>query len=561
MLETGDNFQRIAEDLREPYLTYLYDIGQDLDSLHWWLTSLSHRNVHTCKTFHQICYLKTGLDLAESWDTPGPLLLVVADEPVRRALQQNLDARGDVRVSIVEHRSSVPGQSLVDYLRVMARRTFFMFRQSRRLFWAHVMAPRPPIPVEPTTVLISSAHSGNITRGPNFHSYAFGDLVKELRGLGLKVAIAPLVLPDVRYKDALARIQNPGNPLMVPHSYLRVRDLLWAAVSTLSKPPAPHSIPQFARMNISILVNDALRTHWITNQAADALLMVALVRRWADLGASITRVIYVYENQPWERALCWQIRLLFSQAVLVGYQHAAMPRMVLKFFLAPGGESKAPLPHRIVTVGRHTAGLLASGGYETRDIRVGGALQMRAIVDHKKRNVGKDSIQNGPTILVATSVGREEASEAVDLAIRLFSEDQDVQVVLKCHPTLPFHKISGWAGKKLPSHVQISDEPIATLMLRCSVMVYTGSAVCIQAMAMGLPMIHLRPTFDFDMDPLEANTDARLEATGLEQLRERVTWLLKHRDIYVAEHQVTWSRLVEEMYGQVTDESYLAFVE
>ena len=92
-------------------------------------------------------------------------------------------------------------------------------------------------------------------------------------------------------------------------------------------------------------------------------------------------------------------------------------------------------------------------------------------------------------------------------------------------------------------------------------MVYTGSTVSVQAMALGLPAVHLRPQFDLDLDPLEAVPEVRLEAVGLEELREKVDWLLEHRDEYIAEHRESWSGLVDDMYGAVTEESFRQFVD
>jgi hypothetical protein len=60
---------------------------------------------------------------------------------------------------------------------------------------------------------------------------------------------------------------------------------------------------------------------------------------------------------------------------------------------------------------------------------------------------------------------------------------------------------------------------------------------------------------------LETVADLRLEATGLEDLRQKVLWLLSHREEYIAQHRDKWHRFVDEMYGRVTERTFLAFVE
>ena len=68
-------------------------------------------------------------------------------------------------------------------------------------------------------------------------------------------------------------------------------------------------------------------------------------------------------------------------------------------------------------------------------------------------------------------------------------------------------------------------------------MIYSGSTAYIQAMALGIPTIHLRPQFDFNHDSLEGWDDIRLEAFRLEELKHRAHWLLNHREEYVTAHR------------------------
>ncbi|MCH8104879.1 MAG: TonB-dependent receptor plug domain-containing protein, partial [Proteobacteria bacterium] len=252
------------------------------------------------------------------------------------------------------------------------------------------------------------------------------------------------------------------------------------------------------------LLND-LSFHDIDTARLFTSLEWRLDQNWLfDLGATIDRIIYKYENQPWERALCWGAKRYLPKAKLVGYQHARAPRLYLNYYLVPGEEAVAPLPDRVVTIGEHTARLLSSGGYGPGRIRVGGALHITGLDDRQPS--GDESLvpANVGPVLVACSYGLEEASELADLAARLFDEDDGVSVVIKCHPAMPFRSCQQLMRGPLPKHVQVSEEPITDLIPKCSIMVYTGSMVCVQALAAGLPVIHLRPEFDLDIDPLGA---------------------------------------------------------
>ena len=558
-IDTTEEFHRTAQTLRGPYLAYLYRMGEQLDSLHWWVTSLSYRASSVSRAFRQACYLSVALNLERSLAGSAPLVILV-DDPVHRALADNLISREGVRVLSLGLSPFRKLRPVLDAVRMVSHRAFFIVRESHRIFQSRRLCHQPYSASEPTVLLVSWVTPGNLSRGGNFHEAYFGDLAAQLGNRGCNVAVMPIVLREVGYKETLGRLRESSLPVVVPHRYLTLWDVLRAAVSSSSRPPSARPVPPFSGMEIKALVQEELRRHWIGNQTADALLVAALVKRWAACGFAISSIIYIYENQPWERSLCWQAKRSLPGTVLIGYQHARAPRLMLNFYLAPEGESESPQPDWVVTVGSHTANLLTQDGWEASRVRVGGALQMQELLRSGPQQFQPTPPGQAATVLVACSESLEETEELSDLALHLFSPGDGVRVVLKYHPRMPFEKVRSLMGTKLPPHVSVSDEPIVDLMANSSLMVYSGSTVCVQALAIGLPVVHLRTQFEFDLDPLGELADARLSATGLAELRCQVRWLLEHRDEYVAQHKEEWANLVTELYGPVTEETYRAFI-
>lgn len=557
-IDTSRQFHQAAEELREPYLTYLYKIGLEQRTLRWWLTSLAFRSSYVSKAYVRTCLLKVAIDLTADQQASEPLVLMVAEAPVRAALKANLARNGNTGARIAGASPTLSLEPFISAARMLSHRAFFVIRETTRLFLARRQISKPHLPNEPTTLILSTVSPRNRQLGSEFHKSFFGNLADELQQLGIRMATVPLVLPGVGYKNLLAGLRSSEIPVMVPHRYLSLLDVLWAALSTWRRPP-PSSIPHFNNLDIRGLILDEQLRAWVGNWDSDALLLAALTRRWAAMGATIERIIYVYENQPWECALCWGARRYLPETALVGYQHARVPKLMMRYYLAPGGESEAPLPDRIVTVGNHTAQLLSASGYRPGQVQVGGSLQITqngARSDSKNPDLGS----YGDFVLIACSNGLEESEELVYLAAQLFGEEEQVHVVVKCHPIMPFERLRGFTSADLPQNVEVSNEPLSDLMLKSSVMVYSGSTVCVEALALELPVVHLRPQFDLDLDPLEAVPDVRLEATGLEELRHQVRWLLDHRTEYIAQHRQRWREVVRQIYEPVTEESYLAFV-
>jgi len=410
-------------------------------------------------------------------------------------------------------------------------------------------------------VLISPVDAATLTQKRYLSEAYFGALAVELSQRGRTVILVPFVSRGVSYRKALKRLELEAQPALIPHRWLGVRDLLWAVTKTLLPPPRPHVIPRLDGMDVEPLMAQERRLDWISNWCAEGLLMAALVHRWAAAKLPIERIIYLYENNPWERALCWATQKLFPETCLVAYQHSRLPKYLLKFFLAPGEETIQPQPHRIVTAGSYNAQMLGKNGHSPARIRVGGGLRSQGLLSGWESNPGLRQNGGGRRILVLLQMEWEDTVELLDCVDELFADDKTIQIMVRPHPLLPSREIEKRLGRRIPADICASDQPLSDLLLGSAAALYVASTACIEAMSLEIPTVHVRPRFVLDTDPLEHARDARLEATGAKELREKIHWLLEHREEYVAQQREQWRTLVREMFGPVTEETYLAFVE
>ena len=109
------------------------------------------------------------------------------------------------------------------------------------------------------------------------------------------------------------------------------------------------------------------------------------------------------------------------------------------------------MPDRVVTVGQYSAQLLSSDGYDGDRLRVGGALHMQDSMAPQGNAHKLPSQPRHATVLVACAVGLEEAAELVGLASELFQEDEEVDVIVKCHPITSIHGVCKYLGKPCPT--------------------------------------------------------------------------------------------------------------
>lgn len=567
--ENGDNidssarFHEFTDGLRDLYLRYIHDLGTRATGLRWWLTSLSYRSAYVSQTFQMSAHLKIALESIKNWDGPGPLVIIAGERALRQAIVANLTPQTRSSVSIVGNSSDNLGRSIKDSLLALSHRSFFIYRQFRRLLTSRRI-PSPKIEdLEGATLLLSSYHLGNAQLGGEYYRSVFGDLPSRLVESGHKIAYMPVILRDVDYRATLDVLVDANLPLALPHRFLTFRDVLAAVWSTLPRPPTINDSPRFDGMDIRPVMKEDLRRHWIRNEAADAWLMVPLAQRWAKAGANFARIIYTYENQPWERALCWQSKRSLPECRLTGYQYGRVPNLLLNWHLAPEEASFAPLPDRVVTCGQYGAQRMDSTRFKPGSLQVAGALQFGGVMERYQtarelRN--GDSTTETAGVLVATSYGQEEAAELVDLISRLSKAGNiPVPVTIKCHPQTRISRLEHLLEGPVPSNIPVSEEPLSNLIPDSSLMVYTSSGACFEALSQGIPVIHYRSRFELDMDPLDKTPEARLAADNLEELGSQIQWLLENRDDYIRDHQDLWDQIIDDLYEPVTEDTYAAF--
>ncbi|HPN32164.1 MAG TPA: hypothetical protein PKY81_14530 [bacterium] len=111
----------------------------------------------------------------------------------------------------------------------------------------------------------------------------------------------------------------------------------------------------FQNKNIKNLLKNFFLKDLEENRSAQYYLMYYSIKRIAEAGIKFDRLIYPFENQPWEKVLCFAVRKFMPKTKLIAYMHTmSLPNLVSMF---PGKYEKdnMPQPDYIFTSGKHTA--------------------------------------------------------------------------------------------------------------------------------------------------------------------------------------------------------------
>lgn len=523
---TSRLLQTTARSLRSAYLDYIGELGNAADSPAWWFGSLSEKNPAASKAFLHLCYLAVAAELCRTRAGAPPLLLVVENRGVRAAIAAHLREQGarftEVRESVV----SRTGASARDWVEMLVRRFYWLGRQLVRMgtaralgFSAGTIRGAAPGDTGPWLLLHNWVDARSFDAGGVYRDAIFGPLREDLRKRGLPVAVVATILSRAPYRRILAWLKQSGIPVLVPEASLTLGALLRWAWALPVGPPKPRAWPRFDAFDVSAILAEAERVDWLHPRAADVLLLSGIVRRWSR-HFDAQSLIYPYEGQSWERGYCRAMREHFPQARLVGYQHATVSPLWLSFFISPREWGKAPFPDRLITNGPRSYDLFRKNGIPEKTLARGGALRYGALGNEGAFAGRGAPNRKGARVLVTPSALATQAAELVLAALEAFTDPQAFQVTVKFHPYFPAAGVLAEAGlDRLPPHVAVSTEPVTALLRDVEVLVYTDATTAVEALAYGVPVVHVESNGEIDMDSLADFDDVRVSVETPAELR------------------------------------------
>jgi surface carbohydrate biosynthesis protein (TIGR04326 family) len=556
-LEIAGILQETAKSLRQPYIDYIGKLSREKNSLTWWAGSLSEKSPPNSNTFLHACYIKTCADILKKYPDEF-FIFFVEKTAVKRAILKNIQVDG------LEHVESA-GESIHGALKSLKELLFykvgFLLRNIHRIAisrYRYRMQKRIKSQ-EPLVLIHTWIDRRSFDENGLYRDVYLGEVPSYLKKNGKNVAIVPYyILNTVSYQKTVNKMAKSKHVFLVPHAFLSITDVFGALFSTLMNMPKKTGFSKFENMDISELIYDDMKNDWIRAYVASNVLFYRFVKRLKEKHLPIYAVIYPYENLSLEKMLCIAMREFYPSAYLIGYQHSTVPTMYLSYFFSKHESNILPLPDRIVTDGRYTRDMFIESGYPEEKVVQGGAVRYAYLLEPKK--IARPQKKDKPVILVTPSISRFEAVELIWKVFKAFEQRGEYKILIKCHPDMPFEKISEHLNMKLPEHFTVSDRPIAELLGESDALLYMCSTTSVEAIAAGIPVVHVESDLSIDLDQLDFDPGIRPSARSPEEIVKCVKDAISMSEEELSKKREMWKRVVNELFGTVDESTYRLFL-
>jgi hypothetical protein len=350
-------------------------------------------------------------------------------------------------------------------------------------------------PAEGLTVLRTFCYDHSFPEAGGFNDPFFAGLVPYLASKRPLLVVAD-VLGD--YELALKAMKACPDLTVVPWEYFLDAGDIWRCSCRLSFwSPRSFGKLSFAGKDVTQAAGRYLSGRGSRIQPLQFFQYPAMRNLFTRLKAE--RLIMTYEANPWERMTIKAVREVSPKTRVLGYQHNILPQASANMFIAEGEVGRTPLPDMVLTVGDEPRRILKeNAAYPESMLRTACSLRMPALFAKAlPRSLGQ-------RLLVAME-GVDAVHHMARYVIEELRERADIEVVFRTHPVLPWSYFEGRYGLSIKGvgHFRISGAKTLKEDLEAAdAVMYWGTAVSVEALALGRPLIHFDNGGPLSFDPL-----------------------------------------------------------
>ncbi|MBN1384697.1 MAG: hypothetical protein JW983_07455 [Elusimicrobia bacterium] len=492
--------QTDKELFERKYLDLVASFGKKAESIYWWATVFSGKNPFVSKLFSRLYKLKCFDDTIRKIDSRD--VVVVCNDPVL-AEQIGYNYK---KVFLVHFSASRIRYHIVRTVRVfkgILRLLFIAFEQYRWLLYVRWALKEKINIIKKQSDLVVFRTIGdhrNYVSGVYKDSY-FKNLPGFFSSAGKKVLFFVNFFVDLSYdsKDLIAKFKQDNDRLIIPTNFfLKGIDIIKCLFFVYFRRPVVNKHIFLDDSDITHLISAELSWDINTAHYFNSFIYYFCCIRLAE-SVSVERLIYPFENHPWEKMGILGLRRGNPGIKIIGFQHAFIARNSFNYFPARTEKETMPFPDRIVTMGKRTQEIMKRfGNYPDTIFATGCSLRQDYLFQLKPspRNTYGD-------IFVPFTITIEDTVKVLRFLFLAGLGRYPKKVYLRFHPWTPVNVVIDSLGFDMPSNFIISDNPpMHTEMERCGVVLYTWTTVCLEALKMGRPVIYLDVNYPLEVDPL-----------------------------------------------------------
>ncbi|HPP86756.1 MAG TPA: hypothetical protein PLM75_02705 [bacterium] len=391
----------------------------------------------------------------------------------------------------------------------------------------------------------------NFDESGNFKETYYQRLFEELRDRDdFLLLIYPLY--TIGDEQANKLLKNLNIPYLDIFKYYKKIDVIKAILFSLYYMPLKEK-EFFREYDITKILRYYFKREICENHYANYYLMYYSIMRLAEAGVKFERIIYPFENQPWEKILCYAARKFMPETKLIAYMHTMTLPNLVSIFAGRYESENMPQPDYIFTTGKLSAVELRKF-WQAEKVIENCAMRYEYLFNMKTdRIIDTDKKKLSKYILLALSVDYKKSIEMMKIVYSAFKNSSDFNIIIKPHPTYNLeaadltdyglanivkencaaqrekkseqsNDLKNIANQK--TKFSISDRPVSELLPKCEIVITAESTVGLEGIKLGLVMIELEIDGFIPLSRLEYSSEIKIVVKTADELYQKVEEIL-----------------------------------
>ena len=551
--------ERLREELFQSYIDLIGQIGIGLNSIYWWASFTASKNRFMSKLLPNLLDYYTICNKIRE-NPSKDILLISPPRSIIHTIRQYC-IQNSIEVMSLDSPITDYILRIKDVIIHFQEIINFILKNGVKIIMAKKLF-RNCLPEDCNKkrfyVLRTWVYGSSISSDNKYSDSFFGRLPEFLITRGKKVIVLAGVVNN--YKNVIKRLSKcKEDYLIIPQEYfLKFSDILKIVLKVhFNRINLKDSIKFYEYDVTEIIQNELDKNYRETAYIRTELLQRYIIKNMLKQ-CSIHTFTTTYENNPWEKICILSLREYSPSTKIIGYQHAVISRASANMYISKDELPFIPMPDKVITTGDITRGILERySSYPWDRIKSSCALRHEYIYKLKKKDVTKNR-----KILVALE-GVYECYKLVNFVFNALSNSKEFQVIIRTHPARPFGKIRRDLCFNIDLHENFSVSNRKSLkddLAEIDVLIYWGSTVSMEALMMGIPVIHVSLDDIVTVDPLFDCHHLKWTVENIESLMDVISTIynLSGQD-YLFQYNKA-KLYVERYFKKVTDNRLSEFI-
>lgn len=499
-IDKASVFRSVNVDFKKMYAEFMAQLNSANHSLSWWILPFTNKNPLATNLYRNLFELMVILSVCQN--TNDTVVVITDNRNLRTQLTRWAHNKN---INIVQNHLWFPGWKHI-VKRYTCLATILAFAKSLSIWFCSRKFSN--VDRNDEYYLITTLFQENSFLDTNsYKDVYFPNLSDEFHKLRLSVITCGLIQgswsKQLRKIIKLNHEQHTlyTNAVIPIEAYLTITDIckcLLKSIKFCIWPTAIEGNTTYSNVDIRPLIQEAIIESTRTGTYFLTLLVYYFGQRISQ-NLCIKRCLFPYENRSWEKMLLQGFLESSPSTTIIGYQHAAITKSHTNFIIGSDELEILPLPHKILTTGPYVKDWMSSyGNYPPEIIEASCALRQPSLTGEKLPERRKPL--NHILIVLASSV--EEYRETLSFVDAALLHADGFHVRIRPHPTIPIHSITDFGDFRTIIPFDISTSSLEEDLYWTDIVIYCSSTVGIEAIARGIPVIHIDIGSFIDNDPM-----------------------------------------------------------